>query len=78
MATEPKPSEEVKVDLFEDDDEFEEFEINEGNSNSFHSFQSLFAINFLFFRFRFTIQFLVFLRLHHNVEFNYPIFMGFC
>lgn len=30
MATEPKPSENVKVDLFEDDDEFEEFEINEG------------------------------------------------
>ncbi|CAJ2664384.1 hypothetical protein L195_g017077 [Trifolium pratense] len=29
MAAEPKPSEEVKVDLFEDDDEFEEFEINE-------------------------------------------------
>ncbi|KAK7265701.1 hypothetical protein RJT34_33324 [Clitoria ternatea] len=30
MATEPKPaSEDVKVDLFEDDDEFEEFEINE-------------------------------------------------
>lgn len=31
MATELKAaSEEVKVDLFEDDDEFEEFEINEG------------------------------------------------
>ncbi|KAL4295649.1 hypothetical protein GQ457_12G008100 [Hibiscus cannabinus] len=31
MATEqPKPAtEEVKLDLFEDDDEFEEFEINE-------------------------------------------------
>jgi hypothetical protein len=35
MATEPKPSENVKVDLFEDDDEFEEFEINEGNFKSF-------------------------------------------
>ena len=31
MATEPKPaSEDVKIDLFEDDDEFEEFAINEG------------------------------------------------
>ncbi|KEH31852.1 hypothetical protein MTR_4g105790 [Medicago truncatula] len=29
MATKPKPSKNVKVDLFEDDDEFEEFEINE-------------------------------------------------
>ncbi|CAM8981869.1 unnamed protein product [Rhodiola kirilowii] len=30
MATETKqPTEEVKMDLFEDDDEFEEFEINE-------------------------------------------------
>uniref|UniRef100_A0A7N0ZXJ5 26S proteasome complex subunit SEM1 n=1 Tax=Kalanchoe fedtschenkoi TaxID=63787 RepID=A0A7N0ZXJ5_KALFE len=31
MATETKPAatEEVKMDLFEDDDEFEEFEINE-------------------------------------------------
>ncbi|KAJ1439047.1 hypothetical protein SESBI_02825 [Sesbania bispinosa] len=30
MATDPKPaSEDVKIDLFEDDDEFEEFEINE-------------------------------------------------
>lgn len=32
MATETKqPTEDVKIDLFEDDDEFEEFEINEGN-----------------------------------------------
>lgn len=32
MATEPKAvTEDVKIDLFEDDDEFEEFEINEGN-----------------------------------------------
>lgn len=32
MATETKPvaSEEPKVDLFDDDDEFEEFEIGEG------------------------------------------------
>lgn len=31
MATEPKTvSEDAKIDLFEDDDEFEEFEINEG------------------------------------------------
>ncbi|QCD99622.1 DSS1/SEM1 protein [Vigna unguiculata] len=30
MATEPKAAtEDVKIDLFEDDDEFEEFEINE-------------------------------------------------
>ncbi|KAL9367116.1 hypothetical protein Peur_038315 [Populus x canadensis] len=30
MATEPKPAtEDVKIDLFKDDDEFEEFEINE-------------------------------------------------
>lgn len=33
MATEPKAAtEDVKIDLFEDDDEFEEFEINEGKS----------------------------------------------
>jgi hypothetical protein len=33
MATEPKPStEDVKIDLFKDDDEFEEFEINEGTN----------------------------------------------
>lgn len=33
MATEQKAAtEDVKMDLFEDDDEFEEFEINEGNS----------------------------------------------
>lgn len=31
MATEAKAvTEDVKIDLFEDDDEFEEFEINEG------------------------------------------------
>lgn len=31
MATEPKAAaENVKMDLFEDDDEFEEFETNEG------------------------------------------------
>lgn len=36
MATEPKAAtEDVKIDLFEDDDEFEEFEINEGKSHSF-------------------------------------------
>lgn len=34
MATEPKAvTEDVKIDLFEDDDEFEEFEINEGKIN---------------------------------------------
>ena len=34
MATESKTAtEEVKIDLFEDDDEFEEFEINEGTVN---------------------------------------------
>jgi len=38
MATEPQPCEDVKVDLFEGDDEFEEFEINKGN---FKLFQSL-------------------------------------
>ena len=33
MATETKTAtEEVKIDLFEDDDEFEEFEINEGTA----------------------------------------------
>lgn len=34
MATESKvaPTEDPKIDLFEDDDEFEEFEISEGNS----------------------------------------------
>lgn len=32
MATEPKPvTEDAKIDLFEDDDEFEEFEIDQGN-----------------------------------------------
>lgn len=32
MAAEPKAvTEDAKIDLFEDDDEFEEFEINEGN-----------------------------------------------
>lgn len=31
MAAEPKAAtEDAKIDLFEDDDEFEEFEINEG------------------------------------------------
>lgn len=31
MATEPQTvTEHAKIDLFEDDDEFEEFEINEG------------------------------------------------
>ena len=38
MATETKAAtEEVKVDLFEDDDEFEEFEINEGMTCSYLS-----------------------------------------
>lgn len=33
MATDPKAAtEEPKIDLFEDDDEFEEFEINESKS----------------------------------------------
>lgn len=33
MATETKATtEEAKMDLFEDDDEFEEFEMNEGTS----------------------------------------------
>ncbi|GMN59658.1 hypothetical protein TIFTF001_028756 [Ficus carica] len=38
MATEPKAAtEEAKIDLFEDDDEFEEFEINQGlNGNVPH------------------------------------------
>lgn len=33
MATEDKPAavEDAKIDLFEDDDEFEEFEIDQGN-----------------------------------------------
>lgn len=33
MATENKPAavEEAKMDLFEDDDEFEEFDFDEGN-----------------------------------------------
>lgn len=33
MATEVKPAaaEDAKMDLFEDDDEFEEFEIDQGN-----------------------------------------------
>lgn len=48
MATEPKvATEDAKIDLFEDDDEFEEFEINEGNINfvilvvCFNNFQLL-------------------------------------
>jgi len=33
MAAEPKAvTEDAKIDLFEDDDEFEEFEINEGKN----------------------------------------------
>lgn len=37
MAAEPKAAtEEAKIDLFEDDDEFEEFEINESKSFRFH------------------------------------------
>ena len=32
MATEPTAADDVKIDLIEDDDEFEEFEINEGKS----------------------------------------------
>lgn len=43
MATENKPAavEEAKMDLFEDDDEFEEFDFDEGNIVFFfliHSF----------------------------------------
>ena len=43
MATEPKAAaENVKIDLFEDDDEFEEFEIIEG-------VQFMYSISVLFF-----------------------------
>lgn len=36
MAAEPKAAtEEPKIDLFEDDDEFEEFEINQGKNTPF-------------------------------------------
>jgi len=36
MAAEPKAAtEEAKIDLFEDDDKFEEFEINEGKKEFF-------------------------------------------
>jgi hypothetical protein len=66
MATEPKPSEEVKVDLFEDDDEFEEFEINEGNSNSFHSFQSLLQSISSSFDFALRFNFLCFCAFNHD------------
>lgn len=39
MAAEQKATtEEVKMDLFEDDDEFEEFEINEGDISFLISF----------------------------------------
>lgn len=39
MATEPKAAtEEPKIDLFEDDDEFEEFEINQGKNPFFPFF----------------------------------------
>ena len=42
MATENKPvvAEDAKIDLFEDDDEFEEFEIDEGNLAFPDNFQS--------------------------------------
>ena len=49
MATEPKAAtEDVKIDLFEDDDEFEEFEINEGKSCPFRTQISLPLFQFLF------------------------------
>lgn len=39
MAAEPKAAtEDAKIDLFEDDDEFEEFEINEGIQMRYCSF----------------------------------------
>lgn len=44
MAAEPKAAtEEAKIDLFEDDDEFEEFEINEGK-RLFFFFYKIFLI----------------------------------
>ena len=47
MATESKTAtEEVKIDLFEDDDEFEEFEINEG---SVYDLSTFFLNSFKFF-----------------------------
>ena len=52
MATELKAaSEEVKVDLFEDDDEFEEFEINEGMACNYLYFLFLPLFGFLYCRF---------------------------
>lgn len=53
MATEPKAAtEDVKIDLFEDDDEFEEFEINEGKFStqiSFTLFRFLIFVSGMFY-----------------------------
>lgn len=48
MATEgQKPSsEEVKTDLFEDDDEFEEFEIDRGVNEELHFYMLVFFFQF--------------------------------
>lgn len=52
MATESKvAAEDPKIDLFEDDDEFEEFEINEGNSLFFLSVSRSIKFAFLCFCF---------------------------
>jgi hypothetical protein len=46
MAAEPKAAtEEAKIDLFEDDDEFEEFEINEGKRIYIYIYRSKFDLN---------------------------------
>lgn len=57
MATETKATtEDVKIDLFEDDDEFEEFEINEGKSKHSRWFsQFLFQFHFVCFRYFFLL-----------------------
>lgn len=58
MATETKPaaSEDAKIDLFEDDDEFEEFEIDQGETFFLFFFTSQlldYRLGFFFFLVKF-------------------------
>ena len=50
MATTEQPkaaTEDAKIDLFEDDDEFEEFEIDQGMSTPLLDFLPLITVEFL-------------------------------
>lgn len=77
MATEPKPVTEVaKMDLFEDDDEFEEFDMNEGMQLHFNtclnrcsSLSS--AISLLGFQFDYFVwKLLILIVMHALVNWN--------